>query len=277
MELSLGYSPCPNDTFMFDALVNGKLDTGDLKISPRLEDVAALNRLAFNGELDVTKLSFHAMGHVLDQYELLRSGAALGRNCGPLLIAKKEIAPDQIKHHSIAIPGKYTTANFLLSLAFPEAKNKQELIFSEVEDAVLNGDADIGLIIHENRFTYQDKGLVKLIDLGEYWEGETGKPIPLGGIVIKRSLPDQVKKQFEQLLSASVQQAFEDPKGTESYVKAYAQEMNPEVLYQHINLYVNDYSVDLGTDGVDAVMHLFETASQLNIIPKLNKPVLLST
>src|SRR6476661_3374456 len=201
MTLSLGFSPCPNDCFMFDAIVNRRIDLEGLEFSVRMADVEALNKAAFAGEADVTKLSYHAYAHCTRDYVLLDAGSALGRNCGPLLISRRAVSREEVASGQlrIAIPGRYTTANFLLGLAFPGARDKTELVFSAIEPALLNDEYDAGLIIHENRFTYEAKGLRKIIDLGEFWEGETGTPIPLGGIVIKRSIPDDVKQRVNRV------------------------------------------------------------------------------
>ena len=188
MKLTLGFSPCPNDTFIFDAMVHHKIDTEGLEFEVVMEDVEELNQRAFAHELDITKLSFHAYAYLINRYVLLSAGSALGNNCGPLLIAKKEMSEKEINNSKIAIPGKFTTANFLLGLAYPKAQNKIPVLFSEIEEAILSGKVDAGLVIHETRFTYHERGLVKIIDLGEYWEGDTGLPIPLGGIVVKRGL-----------------------------------------------------------------------------------------
>ncbi len=273
--LSLGFSPCPNDTFMFDALVNKKIELSNIDLKLIIADVAELNRLAFKGKLDVTKISYHALGHVLPKYELLKTGSALGNNCGPLLIAKRVLSNEEIKNATIAIPGRFTTANFLLSLAFPQIKQKKEMLFSEIEQAVLNNEVDAGLIIHENRFTYQEKGLLKIIDLGEYWETKTKLPIPLGGIAIKRNLPQETKLAFQELLQKSIEMAFEQPQHTLPYVKKYAQEMNEQVMMQHIELYVNQYSVDLGEKGKKAIEMLFDMAQKKQIIPAFNGNILL--
>ncbi len=267
MKLTLGFSPCPNDTFVFHALVNGLLDTGELEFKPVIADVEALNRDAFEAHLDITKLSFHALGHLLDKYELLDAGSALGNNCGPLLVAARPLQIEEIENARIAIPGRLTTANFLLSLAFPQHANRVEMLFSEIEDAVLRSEVDAGLIIHENRFTYQQKGLLKILDLGEYWESHTGLPIPLGAIAVRRSLPHPVKKQIEALIRASVLKALENPAATTDYVKKYAQAMDPEIMHKHINLYVNDFTVSLGERGKRAVSKLFEMAAERGIIP----------
>jgi 5,8-dihydroxy-2-naphthoate synthase len=277
MKLSLGFSPCPNDCFMFDAIVNRRIDRGDLQFEERLADVEALNRSAFAGEVDVTKLSYHAYAYCADRYVLLDAGSALGRNCGPLVISKRPLARDEVARGGlrVAIPGKYTTANFLFSLAFPQARNKAELVFSDIERAVLNGDCDAGVIIHENRFTYEAKGLRKVIDLGEFWESETGAPIPLGGIVIKRSLPDGVKRGVNRLIRQSVEYAFAHRGASLPYVRAHAQEMSEEVMYKHIDLYVNEYSIDLGPEGRSAVETLFNRALTSGIVPMMSRELFL--
>jgi 1,4-dihydroxy-6-naphthoate synthase len=271
MKLTLGFSPCPNDTFIFDALVNKRIDTEGLEFDVQLGDVETLNTKAFNAELDITKLSYHAFAYMTDNYQLLRSGSALGKNCGPILIAKSQISnlKSQISNLNIAIPGKYTTANFLLGIAFPDAKNKTELVFSEIENAVLQGKVDAGLIIHENRFTYQRKGLKKLIDLGEFWETKTGLPIPLGGIAIRKSLPSQVKLKVERLIRKSIEYAFANPEASKEYVRWHSQEMEDDVIQSHINLYVNNYSVNLGEEGEKAVKEMYSIAKQNGVIPNL--------
>mgnify|MGYP005666468363 CR=1 FL=1 len=275
MKLSLGFSPCPNDTFIFDGMIHGKIDTEGLNFEVLLADVEELNRRAFQHDLDITKLSYHAYAHLQDGYQLLNGGSALGNNCGPLLIAKTPLTVAQLERGRIAIPGKYTTANFLLSLAFPEATNKVEMLFSDIENAVLSGDVDAGLIIHENRFTYQDKGLIKLLDLGEYWEENTHLPIPLGGIVVKRSLPEEVRHTVDRIMQRSVAFAQENPEETMDFVRPHAQEMEDKVMMQHIGLYVNGYTRDLGVKGRIAVKHLFEEAKNKGIIPQLRKDIFL--
>jgi 1,4-dihydroxy-6-naphthoate synthase len=267
MKLTLGYSPCPNDTYIFYAMTHGKIDTEGLEFEVILADVEELNQKAFAGALDITKLSYHAYGHLLNDYALLHAGSALGNNCGPLLISKHPMTKAEVQKARIAIPGKYTTANFLLNLAFPNAQNKEEYLFSDIEDAVLNEKVDAGLIIHENRFTYQEKGLKKIIDLGEYWETETQLPIPLGGIVIKRNLPEAVQQKVDRVLKRSVEFAFQYPEATKDYVKAHAQEMDEKVMFQHINLYVNSFTKDLGEKGKKAINSLFDVAQEKKIIP----------
>jgi 1,4-dihydroxy-6-naphthoate synthase len=253
---------------MFDAIVNRRIDLEGLEFDVRLADVEALNSAAFASEADVTKLSYHAFAHCAGAYVLLDAGSALGRNCGPLLISKRQISQEDVRSGglSIAIPGRYTTANFLLGLAFPRATKKTELVFSEIESALLAGNHDAGLIIHENRFTYEARGLKKIIDLGEFWEVETGAPIPLGGIVARRALSGAVKQTVSRVLRRSVEYAFANRDASLPYVRAHAQEMNEEVMYRHIDLYVNEYSVDLGPEGRRAVETLFSRAVAAGII-----------
>jgi len=260
MKLTLGFSPCPNDTFIFDALVHHKIDTEGLEFEVVFADVEQLNKWAFQAKFDVTKLSYHAFTYCVNDYALLDSGSALGNNCGPLLIKKPEtiLTPKS----KIAIPGKYTTANMLLGIVFSEYQNKVETLFSDIEDAILTNEVDAGLIIHENRFTYQDKGLEKVKDLGKFWEEETQLPIPLGGIVVKRALPLAIQKKLERVLRKSVEYAFENPNSSANYVQCYAQEMKKEVVDAHINLYVNDYSVSLGKKGEQAVEMIFEKSGK---------------
>jgi 1,4-dihydroxy-6-naphthoate synthase len=269
MKLSLGFSPCPNDCFMFDAIVNRRVDLEGLEFAVHLADVEDLNQTALAGQAQITKLSYYAYAHCTERYVLLDAGSALGRDCGPLLISKRDISRQEAAQGSlrIAIPGKYTTANFLLGLAFPRAQNTSELVFSEIEAALLRDEYDAGLIIHENRFTYEAKGLKKIIDLGEFWESGTGAPIPLGGIVISRLLPDEVKHCVNRVLRRSIEHAFAHRAETLPFVRAHAQEMSEEVMYKHIDLYVNDFSVHLGHEGRRAVELLFEKARATGIIP----------
>ncbi len=261
MKLTLGFSPCPNDTFIFDAMVHHKIDTEGLDFEVVFADVEQLNKWAFQGKLDITKLSYNAFTHCVNDYALLDSGSALGNKCGPLLIKK----PNTIltKESKIAIPGRYTTANMLLEIAFSNHQNKVEILFSEIENEVLKGSVDAGLIIHENRFTYQEKGLEKVKDLGEFWETETGLPIPLGGIVVKRSLQTEIQKKIERVLRKSVEYAFANPNSSADYVQCHAQEMEKQVVDAHIALYVNDYSISLGEQGRKAVEKIFKKSEQL--------------
>jgi 1,4-dihydroxy-6-naphthoate synthase len=278
LKLTLGFSPCPNDTFIFDALVNKRIDTEGLEFDVQLGDVETLNTKAFKAELDITKLSYHAFAYMTENYQLLHSGSALGKNCGPVLIAKEDIShlTSHISHLQIAIPGKYTTANFLLSIAFPDANNKTEMVFSEIENAVLSGKVDAGLIIHENRFTYQSKGLKKLIDLGEFWETKTGLPIPLGGIAIRKNLSSDVKLKVERLIRKSIEFAFANPEASKEYVRCHSQEMEACVIQSHINLYVNNYSLSLGEEGGKAIKEMYSIAKQNGIIPQIPEDIFVS-
>lgn len=264
MKYTLGFSPCPNDTFIFDALVNHKIDTEGLGFDVQLEDVQTLNNWAKQGRLDFSKISYAVLPLILKEYIVLNSGGALGNGVGPLLITNSE-QRTMNNESVVAIPGENTTAHMLFSLAFPDAKKKLFKVFHEIEDAVLNKEADAGVIIHENRFTYHLKGLHKLMDLGEYWEEVTGAPIPLGGIVAKRSLPVDLVEKVDKLIRKSVEYAYAHHlEQLADYVKMYSQEMSEAVMRQHINLYVNNYSTDLGEDGKKAVMKLLEVYQQLH-------------
>ncbi len=269
--LSLGYSPCPNDTFIFDAMVHGKVDTEGLVFEPVLDDVEALNQRAFAGKIDITKLSYHAFAYLTNHYVLLDAGSALGNNCGPLLIAREKITDQQLIKGPIAIPGKMTTANFLLSVAYPDAQNKQAHLFSSIETVVAAGDVVAGLIIHENRFTYQERGLVCLMDLGEYWERSTGLPIPLGGIVVRNDLPVSIQRTINRVMRRSVEYAFAHPGAVMPYVRQHAQAMDDAVMKAHIDLYVTAFTLDLGDQGRAAVQQLFQIAREKQIIPNYNK------
>lgn len=262
VKLTIGFSPCPNDTFIFDALVNKKIDTGGIEFDPVLADVQQLNEWAQQGKLDITKISYGVLPLVLKDYIVLNAGGALGKGVGPLLISKRDIQNSnaEIQDCTIAVPGKNTTANMLFSLAYPEAKNKKFMIFSEIEEAVLNDETDCGVIIHENRFTYQQKGLKKIVDLGEYWEKQTQQPIPLGGIVIKRTINNELGLMADALIRKSVEFAFENYPHITEYVHQHSQEMEEKVMRQHIDLYVNNYSIDLGEDGKSAVMKFLDIA-----------------
>lgn len=253
MQLRIGFSPCPNDTFMFDALVRKLIDTEEFTFQVELHDVEKLNKLAFKKKLPVTKMSFHALCLLSDDYELLDSGSALGRNCGPLLISKQPIK--DLSSARIAIPGLHTTANFLLHYYLPNA-NTTAMLFSDIEQAVVCGDYDAGVIIHENRFTYKDKGLMLLQDLGEYWESNTKHPIPLGGIAVQKSLPNHVKQAIQRILRRSISYAFQNKKPFSSFILDNAQEMQEDIIEKHIDLYVNKYSLQLGKEGRQAIEHM---------------------
>lgn len=272
MKLTLGFSPCPNDTFIFDALIHHKIDTEGLEFEVSFDDVETLNKKAFNNELDITKLSFHAFAYVAQQYALLDAGSALGFGVGPLLISKKPMnEADLTKELKVGIPGKYTTANFLLGIAYPQLQNKEILVFSDIENALLEDKIDLGLIIHENRFTYQDKGLHKVMDLGDFWEKLTGSAIPLGGIVVNKSLDKSIQLKVNRLVRQSVEYAFAHPKSCIDFIKQHAQEMDEAVMYKHIDLYVNKYSINLGEEGRKAVETLFQLANERGLIPNINE------
>ena len=261
---TLAFSPCPNDTFIFDALVNKKIDTEGLDFEVHLEDVQTLNQWALQGKMDFTKMSYGVLPLILDKYQLLESGGALGKGVGPLLISQQSMVNGQWAMDEIAIPGENTTAHLLFSLAYPDAKNKKFMVFNEIEDYVLNNENALGVIIHENRFTYQQKGLHKLIDLGEYWEQTIQLPIPLGGIVANRKLDKDVSSQVDKLIKKSLEYAFENYPAITDYVKQHSQEMEENVMKQHIDLYVNDFSLALGFEGKAAVVRLLEVYQQLH-------------
>ena len=275
-NISLGFSPCPNDTFIFDAMVHQKIDTDGICFIYLLADVEELNRQAFAKEIEMTKISFNAFFSLAEDYVLLNSGAALGENNGPLLISKKPYTSQDIPKLKIAIPGKNTTANLLFSIAFPNATNKVEMLFSEIENAVLQGKVDAGLIIHENRFTYASRGLQKIIDLGEYWENLTGMPIPLGGIIVRRGLDEDLIHKIDKALKKSVEFAFANPQSGLEFIRQNAQEMEEEVMYKHINLYVNDFTLSLGDKGRQAVRVLYEKALEKGLIKPIIKSLFIS-
>jgi 1,4-dihydroxy-6-naphthoate synthase len=265
MKLSLAFSPCPNDTFIFDALVNHKIDTKGFEFDVQLEDVQTLNEWALQQTIDITKISYGVLPLVMDTYVLLESGGALGKGVGPLLIAKSQMNLNELNDKCIAVPGINTTAHMLFSLAFPNANNKVFKVFNEIEDAVLNDEVDAGVIIHENRFTYYDKGLYKLMDLGDYWETQTQLPIPLGGIVAKKKLHTSIIVEIDSMIKQSVEYALKNNYVQLSdYVKQHAQEMSEQVMRQHIDLYVNNFSVALGNDGRHAVEKLLEVYRHVN-------------
>lgn len=271
MHFSLGFSPCPNDTFIFDALVNQKIDTKGFSFDVVLEDVQTLNNWAIEGRLDFSKISYGCLPLVLPKYQMLNSGGALGKGVGPLLISGTPVnaaAPGfDINNYTVAIPGEHTTAHMLFSLAYPNAQQKKFLVFSEIESYLLNTSSQnntLGVIIHENRFTYAQKGLHKLMDLGAYWESQTGCPIPLGGIAAKRTLPVDVCRQADALIKESVQYAFAHYPVLSAYVQEHAQEMELAVMRQHIDLYVNDYSLQLGEEGKKAVEKFLDIYSQIH-------------
>jgi 1,4-dihydroxy-6-naphthoate synthase len=277
MKLTLGFSPCPNDTFIFDAMVHGRIDTEGLQFDYFLADVEELNRRAFEREVHITKMSYHAYAYAAENYLILDSGSALGRKNGPLLISRKEIGVDELENARIAIPGKYTTANLLFSIAWPNAIKKSEYLFSDIEEALLNDEVDVGLIIHETRFTYQKRGLRKIADMGEYWEKLTNLPIPLGTIVINRSVPEDVALKVNRILKRSLAYAYRDSVASYEFVAANAREMDRDVMNNHIKLFVNEFTSELGQEGRRAIKKLFEVAHKKNVIPEMPDRIFLTS
>ena len=272
MTLTLGFSPCPNDTFIFDALVNQRINTHDIRFEVVLEDVQTLNQWAMQQKLDVSKISYGVLPLVHQHYQVLRSGGALGMGVGPLLISnsKPEHPPvsaemvEEVTNMRIAIPGEQTTAHMLFSTAFPHATKKQFMLFSDIEQAVLDGVVDAGVIIHENRFTYQEIGLHQWVDLGAFWEEKTLAPIPLGGIIMRREFDNELKFQVQSMIRDSAAYALDRYPAISAYVKQHAQTMQESVMRQHIDLYVNDFSLDLGEAGASAIKTLFSTYNHLH-------------
>jgi len=272
--LTLGYSPCPNDTFIFYALVHGRIDTDVLIFKEVLADVETLNQMARQARLDITKVSFHAFAHLRGSYCLLRSGGALGKGCGPLVVAREEYDMKDLRGKTIAIPGDLTTAFLLLRVFDPALKDRVRVMpFHRVIDAVKRGDADAGLIIHESRFTYRREGLRQVIDLGEWWEKETSLPIPLGCIIARRELGRDLVQKTDALIRASLSYAFTNRDETKTYIRSHAQELDDSVIDQHIQLYVNAYSLDIGEDGTRAAQELFRRASEQGIVPPSSQPL----
>lgn len=272
-QLSLGYSPCPNDTFIFYGLIHGKVPCPEVEFIEQLEDVETLNQLALKSQLDLTKISYHAFGHLREDYVLLRSGGALGRGCGPLIVATENTSMAKLRGKKIAIPGQLTTANLLLQLYSEGYEDILILPFDQIMNAVEKGQADAGVIIHESRFTYQQYGLKQILDLGQWWEEESGHPIPLGGILAKRSLGATLINQIDSALRQSIEYAYAHPQEPQNYIKQYAQELDDEVTRNHIGLYVNDFSLDLGDEGVQAVKSLLNRAEERGIIPPCELPL----
>ncbi|MEI8225235.1 MAG: 1,4-dihydroxy-6-naphthoate synthase [Bacteroidota bacterium] len=277
MKLTLGFSPCPNDTFIFDAMVHGRIDTEGLEFDYFLADVEELNRNALASEVDITKMSYHAYAYAAQNYLILDSGSALGHRNGPLLISKRIINPSDLVDKRIAIPGKYTTANLLFSIAWPDAVNKIEYLFSDIEDALLKDEVDAGLIIHETRFTYYKRGLNKIADMGEYWEKLTGLPIPLGAIVINRNVPRDIAQKVNRILRRSLEYAYRDSFASYDFVSGNAKEMDSTVMNNHIKLFVNEYTLNLGNKGKEAINELFRIAGEKGVIPALPERIFLNS
>lgn len=276
MKLTLGFSPCPNDTFIFDAMVHGRIDTEGLEFDYFLADVEELNRKAMVSEVDITKISFHAYAYVAQNFLILDSGSALGHRNGPLLISKRIISPSDLEDATIAIPGKYTTANLLFSIAWPEAIKKTEYLFSDIEEALLTEKVDAGLIIHETRFTYYKQGLHKIADMGEYWEKLTGLPIPLGTIVINRKIPNDISQKVNRIIRRSLEYAYKDSFASYDFVAGNAKEMDSTVMNNHIKLFVNEYTLSLGNKGREAINSLFRIAAEKGVIPSLPERIFLT-
>ena len=272
--LTIGYSPCPNDTFIFYALTHGKVRVPGIEFREQLEDVETLNRMALGGDLDITKISYHALGHLRENYALLRSGGALGRGCGPLIVARAGTTLGDLKQGSVAIPGKLTTAYLLLRLFDPSIENVTVMTFDRIMDAVSKGDTTAGLIIHESRFTYPLYKLEKLLDLGEWWERYSGLPIPLGGILGKRSLGRDLLLRVEEGIRESLRYGGAHPDEVMGYCRRYSQEMDEKVMRSHIDLYVNTFSLDLAQEGLSAVRRLFAEAEARGIFPSSDQPIL---
>ena len=277
MKLTLGFSSCPNDTFIFDAMVHGRIDTEGLEFDYFLADVEELNRKALASEIDITKMSYHAYAYVAQNYMILDSGSALGHRNGPLLISKRLINPSELPDATIAIPGKYTTANLLFSIAWPDALKKTEYLFSDIENALLKDEVDAGIIIHETRFTYQKRGLLKIEDMGEYWEKLTGLPIPLGTIVIKRNVPEDIALKVNRILRRSLEYAYKDSFASYDFVSGNAKEMDSTVMNNHIKLFVNEFTLNLGIKGREAINALFRIAGEKGVIPSLPGRIFLTS
>lgn len=274
-KLQIHFTPCPNDTFMFFALVHGIVDTGSFNFVIHLADIEELNQLAFQGIPDVTKISIAAFPAISENYELLTAGAAIGYENGPLVVSRKKLYPDELHDAVIAIPGENTTANLLLTMLFPAARRKKVFLFSEIEEAVLDGEADAGLLIHETRFTYQEKGLRLVCNLGKEWVARKGVPVPLGGIAIRRSLDKNIRRKFNQLLEESIRIARKYPREPLDYMKKHAQELQEDVIYQHVHLYVNSFSVVLGEEGKRAIETLLEEGFKMGLLSGIKKPLFL--
>jgi len=275
MKLTLGFSPCPNDTFIFEALVHGRVDTEGVSFDWFLADVEELNRRAMEGSVDVTKMSFHAYAVAAANYLILDSGSALGHNNGPLVVSRRKMYPDELEDALIAIPGKYTTANLLFSIFWPGASRKREYIFSDIPEAVMSGEVDAGLIIHETRFTYLSLGLKKVADTGEYWEKMTGMPVPLGGIVVHRSVNEDVAAKVSRSIRRSIEYAWADQSASVDFIRRHAREIDSAVTREHISLFVNGFSLSLGKDGKAAIERLYSVARERKVLGDMPERIFL--
>lgn len=275
MKLTLGFSPCPNDTFIFEAMVHGRVDTEGLEFDWFLADVEELNRRALEGTVDITKMSYHAYARAATGYLILDSGSALGRSNGPLVVSRRRILPDELDNAVIAIPGLYTTANLLFSIFWPGATRKREYLFSDIPKAVLSGEADAGLIIHETRFTYRAMGLGLVADTGTMWEEMTGLPVPLGGIVVNRSLDPGVAAKVSRTIRRSIDYARTSPRESAAFIRRHARETEEEIAREHIKLFVNDFSLSLGEEGRQAIHKLFAVAREKGVVESMPERIFL--
>jgi 1,4-dihydroxy-6-naphthoate synthase len=265
MQLSLAYSPCPNDTFLFYHLVHSNLSS-NFQVKEELHDVEHLNQKAVQAFYDVTKLSFFAFFHVLENYILLNTGSALGRGCGPILVKKQGKKLSSINNKKILVPGLWTTANLLLNLYLQSNFEPIPVRYDLIINKLLNEEYELGVIIHEERFTYEKRGLEKVQDLGEFWEEKTSLPIPLGAIAIKRNLPEEIKAEFELTLRKSLDMAYANPKIPHDYIIKHSQEKDLQVVQNHIDLYVNQYTREIGEDGKQAVIRLLQEAQEVGLV-----------
>ena len=277
MKLTLGFSPCPNDTFIFEAMVHGRIDTEGLQFDYFLADIEDLNKRTLEGSSDITKMSCYAFAYAAKDYLILDSGSAIGFGNGPLLVSKKKIDPSEITGARIAIPGKYTTANLLFSLAWPDAVNKTEYLFSDIPEILLKDEADAGLIIHETRFTYQKKGLIMVADMGKFWDEQTGLPIPLGLIAVNRRVPTDIALKVNRIIKRSIEYALRDPVMSFDFIRSNARETKKSVIEDHIKLYVNDYSLGLGPEGKNAITELFRIGREKWVVPELPGQIFLTS
>ncbi|HEY3389637.1 MAG TPA: 1,4-dihydroxy-6-naphthoate synthase [Prolixibacteraceae bacterium] len=273
MLLTLGISACPIDTYIFDAMIHGRIDTEGIEFELIVADAEALNKRALAGEIDITRISYHAYAYISDSYALLNSGNTVGFQNGPILVSKYKVYPDEINTLKIAIPEKYNTANLLLNIAYPDHKNKKEYHFSDIEEVVLSGEMDAGLIINENPFTYRQKGLKKVVDIGEIWESKTGTAIPLEGIAVNRKFSAEVRQKIDRIMRRSVEFAIENPKLSYPFVKQYAQAMDDLLIESLIKLYVNEFTRELGIEGRKAIETLYREATTIGIIPKVRDDI----
>ncbi len=276
MKINIGISPCPNDTFIFFGLLSGKIDTCGIEFTPVITDVEKLNQHALRGDLEITKLSYHVFYKVVEKYCILNSGSAIGHANGPILVSKRKIYPDEIPQVSIAIPGVNTTANLLLSLAWPNAKKRKEYLFSDIEDAVLSEEQEAGILIHEKRFTYAERGLKKIIDLGELWEQQSGLPIPLGGIAASRNIDKKTLQSIQEMIRKSIEYAYKNSEPCMAFIKQYSDEKNNDIIHKHIDLFVNNYSLDMGNEGRKAVTELYKQSCKKGLIENYREDIFIN-